>query len=307
VALLNLLKAFRRDPPDLIPAYQCRNEILPTLRKRVEERGYTYGKTGEKQLQIKGLRVVFGGIVAVNDVDIDVKKGEIHAIIGPNGAGKTCVLNAINGIYKAQSGEIIFEKKNILGMKPHDVAIEEGIGRTFQRLALFSTMSVIDNLMVTRHRFLKSGVFGCGLYLGRANRDEILNQRIVEEIIEFLEIEHVRHELAGELGYGLQKRVEIGRALALEPRLLLLDESVSGMNLEEKEDVARFIMDIRDELGITMVIIEHEMDMVMELADRITVMNFGVKIAEGSPEEIANNPEVIKAYLGAEKSGDENG
>jgi branched-chain amino acid transport system ATP-binding protein len=300
LAFLGSLKFLRRDPGNLPPAYLGRNEILPTLKRRVEESGKIYGKSEEVQLQINKLWVAFGRIVAVSDVDIEVLKGEVHAIIGPNGAGKTCIFNAISGIYKATGGEILFEGKDILGMKPHDIATKVGIGRTFQRLALFPSMTVIQNLMVSRHQFMRSGVIRCGVYMGRAGNEEILNQRIVEEIIEFLEIEHVRNERTGELGYGLQKRVEIGRALALEPKLLLLDESVSGMNMEEKEDVARFIMDIRDELGITMLIIEHEMDMVMEVADRVTVMNFGRKIAEGKPHEIASNQEVLEAYLGSE-------
>lgn len=298
MAFLRFLSGLRKDPVELPSAYKVRNEILPTLKERVEASGHVYGKSNEIQLEIRKLMVVFGGITAVSDVDIEVLKGEVHAIIGPNGAGKTCVFNAISGIYKARRGQILFEGRDILGMKPHDIAVKVGIGRTFQRLALFPSMSVIENLMVARQKFMRSSVIGCGVYMGRAGNDEIINQRVVEEIIEFLEIEHVRNEKTGQLGYGLQKRVEIGRALALEPKLLLLDESVSGMNLEEKEDVARFIMDIRDELGITMIIIEHEMDMVMELADRVTVMNFGRKIAEGKPLEVASNQDVLEAYLG---------
>ncbi|MCP4680900.1 MAG: ABC transporter ATP-binding protein [Desulfobacterales bacterium] len=248
-------------------------------------------------LNISDLSMSFGGIQAATDISLTVKQGEIYSIIGPNGAGKTTIFNCISGIYRPQKGNIQFDGSTISGMKAHKVA-QLGIARAFQNIALFEGMTVLDNLMSARAPLLSYGLFKAIVYLGRCLKEEVKSRNKVEDIIEFLDLQHVRKTHVGGLSYGLQKRVELGRALAMEPKLLLIDEPVSGMNLEETEDMARYILDINEEMNITVVLVEHDMGFVMDLSERIAVLNFGKKIAEGTPEEIAHNPEVVKAYLG---------
>jgi branched-chain amino acid transport system ATP-binding protein len=253
------------------------------------------------QLEINDLWMSFGGIVAVQGVSFSVRQEEIYSIIGPNGAGKTTIFNCISGIYKAQAGSIVFDGTELLGQKPHEIA-RLGIARAFQNIELFRGMTVLDNLMSAQGYRIKYGLFRAALYLGSCLREEVESRDKVEEIIEFLDLQPVRNTPVGGLSYGLQKRVELGRALAMEPKLLLIDEPVSGMNLEETEDMARYILDINEEMKISIVLIEHDMGVVMDLSDRVTVLNFGIKIAEGTPRKIAENPEVIGAYLGEEQA-----
>jgi branched-chain amino acid transport system ATP-binding protein len=253
------------------------------------------------QLEINDLWMSFGGIVAVQGVSFSVRQEEIYSIIGPNGAGKTTIFNCISGIYKAQAGSIVFDGTELLGQKPHEIA-RLGIARAFQNIELFRGMTVLDNLMSAQGYRIKYGLFRAALYLGSCLREEVESRDNVEEIIEFLDLQPVRKTPVGGLSYGLQKRVELGRALAMEPKLLLIDEPVSGMNLEETEDMARYILDINEEMKISIVLIEHDMGVVMDLSDRVTVLNFGIKIAEGTPRKIAENPEVIGAYLGEEQA-----
>jgi branched-chain amino acid transport system ATP-binding protein len=239
----------------------------------------------------------FGGIQALLDVGMEVRQGEIFAIIGPNGAGKTSFMNCINGFYRPQRGSIHFEGKEITRLSSHRIA-ELGIGRSFQGLQLFDGLSVLDNIMAGRHFHFKTGILSDAIYFGRTRREEIKQRKIVENIIDFFEIEPVRKQLVGALPYGMRKRVDLARALAAEPRLLLLDEPLAGMNRDEKEDIARFILDISEEMGITITVVEHDMGVVMDICDRVVVLDFGRKIAEGTPEEIRTNEEVIRAYLG---------
>ncbi len=250
-------------------------------------------------LRIEDIHLSFGGVKAINGVSVRVEKGGIHAIIGPNGAGKTSVFNCISNVYRPQRGTIYFEDRMITGMAPHRVA-RLGIARTFQNIALFHHMTVLDNLMLGRHIYLRRGFFPGGIYLGPARREEIENRKVVEDIIDFLEIERIRKKPVGTLPYGLRKRVELGRALALRPKLLLLDEPMAGMNLEEKEDMARFILDINEEWGVTVLLIEHDLGVVMDISHRVSVLDFGVKISEGTPSEVASDPHVIRAYIGEE-------
>lgn len=275
----------------VVPEYwPRRNEVLPSFPKHHEQKGMLC-------LRAEGLNLSFGGIKAINDVSMEVKMGEIHALVGPNGAGKSSLLNCINGLYRPQQGSVWFNSQNISGFAPHKVAAL-GIGRSFQRLALFKGLTVLENIMVGRHLFIKSGCLRGALYWGKGSREDIQSQALAEEIIEFLEIEHLRDKPVRELAYGMQKRVEFGRALAVEPKLLLLDEPVAGMNLEEKEDIARFILDIKEEMGTAIILIEHELDMVMDISDRVTVLSFGQVIASGAPQEVVANPAVAVAYLG---------
>jgi branched-chain amino acid transport system ATP-binding protein len=254
----------------------------------------------EYQLIIEDITLTFGGINALSGVSTGVKKGEIFAIIGPNGAGKTCILNCINRFYHPEQGRILFEGREITQVKAHKIA-KLGIARTFQNVELFGHMTVMDNIKLGRHVHLKSGFLSGGIYYGKTRQEEMtLRKEIEETIIDLLEIEAIRKRTVHTLPYGLQKRVELARALAMKPKLLLLDEPATGMNLEETEDIARFILDINDEWGVTIILIEHDMGMVMDISDRICVLDFGRKIAEGPPLEIRHNPQVIQAYLGEE-------
>jgi branched-chain amino acid transport system ATP-binding protein len=257
-------------------------------------------KTGSPCLELSNISLSFGGVHALTDVSFDVKSGEILSIIGPNGAGKTCILNCINQFYHPQKGTITFNKQNITGVPSHKIA-KLGISRTFQNIELFNGLTVQDNLMSGRHFYMTGGFLGSflgGIYYGPSHRQEIQQRRIVEEIIDFLEIEAIRKQTVGTLPYGMRKRVELGRALALEPKLLLMDEPMAGMNMEEKEDMARFVLDIYEERVNTIVLIEHDMGVVMDISHRVVVLDFGRKIADGTPEQIKANPDVIKAYLG---------
>ena len=249
-------------------------------------------------LEAKDISLSFGGVDALSKVSFSVTEGDFFSIIGPNGAGKTSMLNVISGRYKPSSGEILFNGKNITKLATNKRAYL-GIGRTFQNLALFNHMSVLENILVGRHHLLKSGFLKGSLYwLGGVQVEEMLHRAEVEKIIDFLEIQHIRHSEAGNLSYGLRKRVELARAIAVKPQLILLDEPMAGMNLEEKEDMARFIVDINEEWNITVIMIEHDMAVVMDISKNILVLNFGKKIAEGRPKNITNHPEVKKAYLG---------
>ncbi len=251
----------------------------------------------QAELEVKGLSLAFGGIQAIKNVDLSVHTGELVAVIGPNGAGKTSLLNCITGFYKATSGDIIFNGRSIVRMHTHKLT-SLGIGRTFQNIELFPGMTVLQNMLLARHTH-SSYNFGLAcLYSPSVKKEEIAHHEILEEIIDFLEMQSIRKELVGSLPYGLRKRVELGRALASEPSLLVLDEPFAGMTLEEKEDMVRFLLELHDGWGQTMILVEHDMSIVMSISERVIVLNFGEKLAEGPPEEIQDHPEVIKAYLG---------
>lgn len=248
-------------------------------------------------LDVLELSLKFGGVRALDDVTFDVRPGEIFAVIGPNGAGKTSIFNCLNGVYQPQRGAIRLEGTDLIGRKPAAIA-KMGIARTFQNLGLFANLDVIDNLMLGRHVRMRTGFLAGMVWLGRARQEELVNRRRVEEIVELLELEEHRHTHVGLLPYGVQKRIELGRALAMEPKLLLLDEPVAGMNLEETEDMARYILEIQRELSIAMILVEHDMHMVMDIADRVMALDFGRTLIVGEPVEVQNDPAVIEAYLG---------
>jgi len=249
------------------------------------------------ELAIQNLRLSFGGVVAVKDVDLQVNTGELMAIIGPNGAGKTSLLNCITGFYRAQQGKIVFNGKEITRLHTHEL-VGVGIGRTFQNIELFPGMTVLANMTLARHIHCRYSFIKSFLFSKSVRDEEIRHRQVLEEIIDFLEMQSIRKQAVGSLPYGMQKRVELGRALALEPKLLVLDEPFAGMNMEEKEDMVRFLLELNQQWGLTMILVEHDMSIVMSISQRIMVLNFGEKLGEGNAEEISANPEVIKAYLG---------
>ena len=257
---------------------------------------------GDNQLVVEGVSKRFGGVVAVQDVSLEVPRGAIVSIIGPNGAGKTSLLNMISGFYKPDTGRVLLEGRDITQKKPSDIAAL-GMARTFQNIALFSGLTVLDNLMLGRHVRMKAGVFSSVVYWGMAQKEDIAHREVVEEIIEFLKLQDLRKQPTAALAYGLRKRVELGRALALDPQLLLLDEPMGGMNQDEKEDMARYILDVNQERGVTVVLIEHDMGVVMDISDRVVVLDRGRRIAAGTPDEVQRDQAVIEAYLGATKGG----
>jgi branched-chain amino acid transport system ATP-binding protein len=257
-------------------------------------------------LEIREVSKAFGGVQAVNRVSLDVGQGSLMSVIGPNGAGKTTLLNMISGFYHPDRGQLFLAGEDVTHAPPFRVA-ERGVARTFQNIALFRGMTVLDNLMLGRHVHMKTGVVGAFVYWGLAQKEEVAHRKRVEDIIDFLRIQDLRRRPCGSLAYGLQKRVELGRALALDPKVLLLDEPMGGCNHEEKEDMARFILDVNEEWGTTIILIEHDMGVVMDISDRVAVLDMGTKIAEGTPDEVRANPQVIKAYLGETKPAGQGG
>ena len=248
-------------------------------------------------LKCENISLKFGGVDALSNITFELHKGEILSIIGPNGAGKTCLINTITGFYRPSKGHVHFEQRTITGLPPYEIA-RLGIARTFQNIELFEGLTVLDNLLAARHIYLKPNLFASSLYFGPAQKKEIKEREVVEDIIDFLEIQAIRNHEVGSLSYGLRKRVELGRALALEPKIILLDEPTAGMNVEEKEDMVRFVLDVLEEEDKTVILVEHDMDIVMDISDRIIVFDFGNKIAEGTAQDIKGNDRVIKAYLG---------
>jgi len=257
---------------------------------------------GAPVLEVGDVHLSFGGTKAIQGVSFDVRRGELFAMIGPNGAGKTSIFNCLSGVYRPQHGTIDFLGESVLGQTPHHVA-GRGIARMFQNIELFDNLTVLDNLLLGRHLHVRYSIAEAMLWFGRARRQELLHRRVAEDVIDFLELEAVRRAHVGMLPYGIKKRVELGRALCMEPKLLLLDEPVAGMNVEETEDMARFILDIRRELGMTMIMVEHDMGLVMDLADRVLAVDFGTPLALGTPDEVQVNPDVIRAYLGEPDEG----
>ncbi|MDQ7026715.1 MAG: ABC transporter ATP-binding protein [Anaerolineae bacterium] len=263
------------------------------------ERPYEDNPAPRHALSVENVSLRFGGVKALSDVSLDVQPREIFAIIGPNGAGKTSLLNCICGLYHPQEGRILYGDVNLVQTPPHRLA-HLGIARAFQNIELFTHMTVQDNLMLGRHIHMKKNILDALLYWGRGQREEIEHRRFVEHVIDLLEIQHIRKQLVGSLAYGLQKRVELGRALCINPGLILLDEPMAGMNVEEKKDIVRYVLDINEEWGVTIVLIEHDMGVVMDISDRVAVLDFGILIGLGTPDEVRNNPTVIQAYLGEE-------